>query len=83
MFSIYPSKVWSKWITFKKGAPAKFKRDHWGIRGVERGQYLWVIRDLAIAGQNPALSTIVRKRPNNGPGGAALHADSQRVMESL
>ena len=29
------------------------------------------------------LSVAVRKRPNNGPGGAALHADSQRVMESF
>ena len=35
IFSIYPSKVWSKWITFKK-ATAKFKTDY-GHRKVERG----------------------------------------------
>jgi hypothetical protein len=39
MFSIFPSKVWSKWITFKRSHP-KFKRDNWGTRGVERGQCL-------------------------------------------
>ena len=27
-----------------------------------------------IAGQNRLLSAIVRKRPNHGPGGAAMHA---------
>src|SRR4029453_8186450 len=39
MFSLYPSKVWSKWITFKR-SHRQFKRDHWGTRGVERGQCL-------------------------------------------
>jgi hypothetical protein len=39
MFSIFPSKVWSKWIAFKR-SHRQFKRDHWGTRGVERGQCL-------------------------------------------
>jgi hypothetical protein len=42
-----------------------------------------VISGQTVTAQNPPLSAIVRKRPNNGPGCAALHADSQRVMESF
>jgi cytochrome c2 len=43
----------------------------------------WVKSGQTVPSQNLPLSAIVRKRPNNGPGGAALHADSQRVMESF
>jgi hypothetical protein len=32
MFGTYPSKVWSKWITFQRSHK---KRNHWGMRAGE------------------------------------------------